>query len=246
MSRCGELVEFTRLLKDYGAETTEIQAFVVFSRFSKAFGLGNSSADFISVYMKMIDAAIDEVSAIGELSDDRKNRLKSRLNRGRKLISEANFSSWKQLKDKFFDTEYLEMLELVDDAVSSVVPDNIFDDEKIEELVEELLEIEKQILASNITVSVKFSILANLRSLIEILSNSSVWGFRDADMRMKSVVGDIVIHGDEIAKSNDASQESIMNLLKLVQKRYPGFKWSVDHLMTVTNAGLLAIQSGAI
>ena len=246
MSRAKDLHDLLQSMKDFQAGGNDIKAMNALYNFSRLIGLGNRVGEFVGIYYKMVDAAIDEVMEWKGFSVERRNKLVEKIQKSRDLIVYASAGSWKEFKDQFATAGYLDILELIDDAlVSGGKVDNFIADKK-DEYLAELEIIYAGISESDLHVKIKMPVLGHLDSLIQIFRRIDVTGAMNADSHLKNILAELVIHGDEIASSSEAAQKSLYPLMDFLKKYYPDIKWSADLLMTAANAGLLAVQSGAL
>lgn len=246
MSNARTLYNLSSELKVYGETYTGRAAITVLKEFSLQLGYSGTVSDFVSLYCKLIDAVADEILASPNLIK-RSDIILSKLSKPRRLVEVAiTQSTWGPVHNDFFTSDYLDILELIADTVEASGKVETFDPEKYETYKAELQELHDEILSSDLELSVKAPILGQLKKLIKVFENYSIFGATDADLRIKSILGDIIINGETISNSSPEAKAAVLSLLNYVRKHYPGFKWTVDHLMTAANVGLLAVQSGAI
>ena len=206
----------------------------------------SSVTEFISTYYSMVDSCIDEISCWHGFAPERRDRLVGKVQKARSFLYFSMNNDWKTLRSKLLTDGLLDILELVDDAIVATGSISTFDEDKMHEYASQLQEISDGIVRSELPEEVKAPILGHLLRLIRIFETFDVSGLMDAELRIKAILGDIVINSEAVNSSSEEARASLIPLMAFIQKHYPGFKWTVDHLITVSNAGLLAVQSGVL
>lgn len=245
VSRASDLHDLLSGLKNYGMKVSGNNSVSVVRDYAKSTGIGNTFSDFVELYLRLIDAAIDEALSTPNLQIERRENLVLKLSRARNFTDYASSGkSWNDSLGNFVTDDFLDILDLVNDAVSSANSDERFDKNKSEMYYTEIQKIYDSILESDLAISIKAPILSNLWRLLEIFELLEKIGPLDADLRMKAILGDLIINGEEIQNSSEEAKRALTPLLAFVKRHYPSFKWTVDHLMTAANVGLLAVQTG--
>ena len=87
MSSLIYLSDLLRSLSREGRKHNNATPITVMNNFAKAHKLGVSFNSFIPVYMRLIDAAIDEIDRVSEIPSSKKLKMRSKVASTRKLIT---------------------------------------------------------------------------------------------------------------------------------------------------------------
>lgn len=246
VSRAKDLRDFLVYFQALGEKNPGSLSSNIAVLFAKELNIANTLSGFVSVYCRMVDAAVDEVLGYEKFDPARRDRMVIKIQKSRGLITTLGGQSWRESAGRFITNDFLDILELVDDAMSASGKTDVFDKKQASEYFNDLNEIYSGILESNLPLSIKAPVLGHLKRLIDIFKTLNATGSLDAELRIKAILGDIIMNGEDISKASQDSKDALQPLLEFIQKYYPKFKWTVDLVTTGANVTLLGIQSGAI
>lgn len=239
MSRVSDLANLLNSISQFLASPGH-PPITVLNKYAKESGVDGGAQELIIKFSGLVSGArLDIDSSIG-VSVEHKKLAHTKVNLANSFVALClEQSQWTNVISALNSIQAVDNLRLIDAFVSSNGYMEPFAYENAAKHADTIEVLIKELSDSDMPDGVKNPILAQLQALFDIFKHVDFYGLQNAEEKVKSLIGNLVVYNDQIQSASAESKTVIEKVKQFFQENYNPIKYSADAALLGTQITLL-------